>query len=136
MTTFSIPGKPFAKQRPKFSRRIGRAFTPKETRNFEDMVRAMALQHFPEPLTGAVEIAVLAIFEPPPSWSKKKRAGHMHQLHTQRPDFDNLQKAVCDGLNRVAFADDSQIAKASCEKRWGERAQTIVSVAQARSAHA
>ena len=128
MTTITIPGKPFAKQRARFSRRQGRAFTPAKTVAFENLVQAIGLENFSEPLEGPVKIAVLAIFEPPPSWSKKKQAEHIGKPHTQTPDFDNIQKAVCDGLNRVAFADDRQIASASCQKFWGLKAQTIVAV--------
>ena len=121
-----IPGKPFAKQRPRFSRRSGRAFTPKATVSFESVVRSLAQAKFPAPLEGAVSVEVQAVFEPPASWSKKKRAAFVGQWHTQRPDRDNLEKAILDGLNRIAFADDSQVAHGTSSKKWGETAETRV----------
>ena len=126
--TMVIAGKPFTKQRPRFSRRNGRAFTPKATVNFEAVVQEFAAQIFPRPLEGPIAVDVEAIFEPPPSWSKKKRAAHMGQWHTQRPDRDNIEKAILDGLNRIAFVDDSQVAAGSSLKRWGEKAETRVTI--------
>lgn len=34
----------------------------------------------------------------PPSWSKRKRAEHIGKPHRQKPDKDNLEKAVLDAL--------------------------------------
>ena len=126
--TFTIPGKPFAKQRPRFSRRSGRAFTPQETVSFERTVGQIAMPHFPEPLTGPVKLTIVATFEPPASWSKKKTAEHLNRPHTQRPDLDNIQKAILDGLNRIAFADDGQVADIQTIKMWGHPAGTVVTV--------
>lgn len=50
----------------------------------------------------------------PQSWSKKKRAANFEQPHTQKPDIDNLLKALMDAL----FDDDSHIWNISAEKRW------------------
>ena len=126
--SFEIPGKPFAKQRPRFSRVSGRAFTPGETVSFERAVGSIAAQHFPHPLTGAIRLTIFAVFEPAASWSKRKTAETLGGHHTQKPDLDNIQKAICDGLNRIAYADDGQIAEIFCTKSWGARAVTRVSV--------
>lgn len=126
--TFVIHGKPFGKQRPKFSRRFGRAYTPSETVKFETHVAQVAAENFPAPFAGPVRITVRAEFEPASSWSKKKQADHMGNGHTQKPDLDNVVKAISDGLNRVAFADDSQIAEMIVQKRWGPEAKTVVTV--------
>lgn len=126
--TFSIPGKPFAKQRPKFSRARGVAYTPKETVQFENVVRAIAAEIFSQPLQGPIGVHVLAVFEPAKSWSRRKRADHLGQWHLQKPDADNVLKAVLDGLSRIAFADDSQVADQRCRKVWGEKAETVVTI--------
>lgn len=125
--TFTIPGKPFAKQRAR-STRMGRVYTPKETVSFERTVGQIAALHFHQPITGPVSVEIVATFEAPASWSAKKRAATIHRPHTQRPDLDNCQKAILDGLNRIAFADDGQVAQITARKVWGITAQTVVHV--------
>jgi Holliday junction resolvase RusA-like endonuclease len=126
--TFTIPGKPFAKQRPRFSRASGTAFTPAPTVSFERIVGQIAAQHFAEPIVGPVGLTITATFQPPQSWSKKKVAAHLGRPHIQKPDLDNLAKAICDGLNRIAFADDSQICAVTMVKAWGQIEGTAVIV--------
>jgi Holliday junction resolvase RusA-like endonuclease len=125
--TFVIPGKPFAKQRARATK-TGRVFTPAATVSFERTVGQIALPHFPAPLEGPVKLEIIATFAPPPSWSKRKASEHLHRAHVQRPDLDNLLKAVSDGLNRIAFADDGQIAEIAARKVWGLTEQTVVHV--------
>jgi Holliday junction resolvase RusA-like endonuclease len=79
-------------------------------------------------LTGPVRLVIYATFEPAQSWSKKKRAEHLHRPHTHKPDLDKLAKAVADGLNRVAWGDDSQVAEMVVRKVWGITPQTVVQV--------
>lgn len=124
---FTIPGKPFAKQRARATR-MGRVYTPKETVSFERTVGQIAALHFPEPLTGPVRVSIYATFKPAASWSKKKVAAHLARPHTQRPDLDNCAKAILDGLNRIAWADDGQVADLHVRKIWGPEARTVVTV--------
>lgn len=104
-----IPGRPFAKQRPRFDRRSGRAYTPGATVSFERSVGMIAAQHVQETMKGPIRVTVKAYFAPAQSWSKKKKAAALGQPHVQKPDADNLIKAVLDGLNRIAFPDDAQV---------------------------
>ena len=125
-----IPGKPFAKQRHRVAAFGGkaRAFNTKANESFEAVVREIAAQHFTAPIEGAVRLDVVAVFEPAASLSKAKRAALLHRPHIQRPDGDNIVKAIKDGLNRIAWADDCQVAEHSCRKAWGLTAQTVVTV--------
>lgn len=53
----------------------------------------------------------------PPSWSQKKRAEMDGKPHQQKPDIDNLIKAVLDAL----CEEDCTIWQiAGAEKRWSE----------------
>lgn len=105
--SFTIPGRPYSKKRPRFSRKIGRAFNPRENEVAEASIGAIAAQHFAQPITGPVRVEIISTFAIPKRWSKKKAAAHVFRPHVQKPDCDNLGKAVLDGLNRIAWADDS-----------------------------
>lgn len=123
-----IQGQPFAKQRPRFSRIGGRVYTPAPTVAFEKKVADMAKKANAPCLEGPVKLIVIAVFEPAKSWSKKKRAAHLWNPHLQKPDLDNVAKGILDGLNGIAFTDDSQVYEIECRKMWGEPAMTIVEV--------
>lgn len=122
----TIPGQPFAKRRHRVSFAQRRTYDHPENSKFEAVVRELAAQHFPAPLLGPVRVEIVATFAPPQSWSKRKVVDHLHRPHTQKPDRDNLEKAVLDGLNRIAFADDAQVADGRTRKVWGPHAQTVV----------
>ena len=50
----------------------------------------------------------------PKSWSKKKMIKMYDTPHNQKPDIDNLVKAVMDAL----MTDDKKVWKILAEKRW------------------
>ena len=125
--TIVIPGQPFAKQRARATRG-GRMYTPKETVSYEQKVGQIALQHFPAPLECPVKLTIKATFATPQSWSAKKTAAALHRPHIQRPDLDNIAKAVSDGLNRIAFVDDGQVYEIAARKVWGTAPQVVIEV--------
>lgn len=129
---FFIPGKPFAKQRARsgFNPHLKRVVTYDTEGNvsFERQVGLIARPLFPAPLTGAVRLTVTACFKPAASHSKRKRAAMVGTPHTQKPDADNLVKSIKDGLNRVAWGDDSQVAELHARKVWGEEEGTSIIV--------
>ena len=128
MVTFTVPGKPFGKQRPRSGQ--GRVFTPDQTVTAEAVIKIEAIPHFPVPFEGPVRVMILAVFAIPASWSKKRQAESLGRPHTSKPDKDNIEKAVVDALNGVAFGDDAQIAAGGSRKVWGRVAKTIIRVEQ------
>ncbi len=123
---FMVPGEPVGKERPRIGR-VGahaRMFTPAKTANYEGLIahsgqQAMAGRAlFEGPVLVELDIA-LSI---PQSMSKKRKALALAgQLHpTKKPDLDNVQKAIYDGLNGVVWKDDVQVVKAVVGKRYGE----------------
>ena len=52
----------------------------------------------------------------PKSWSKKKRAKMNGQPHKQKPDVDNLLKALLDACKK----EDCTVWRVAIEKRWSE----------------
>ena len=121
----TIPGKPFAKQRPRASRR-GRfttVYTPKQTVDYENLVKySYYEQNGDIMLDGALQAEINGVFPVPMSASKKQAEkmlnGDIH--HTKKPDCDNMAKIVLDALNGIAYHDDSQIVDLRITKEYGE----------------
>jgi Holliday junction resolvase RusA-like endonuclease len=121
--SFSIPGQPFGKQRPKFSRAGSyvKTYTPKETTSYENLVRLMYSQEakgrmFPE--DAILDVRIMAYFEIPKSTSKKKKVLMLERRirPAKKPDWDNIGKVICDSLNTVAYHDDSAVVDAQVRK--------------------
>ncbi|HCM9140001.1 TPA: RusA family crossover junction endodeoxyribonuclease [Enterobacter cloacae] len=62
----------------------------------------------------------------PKSWSKQKRAQYSGQPHQQKPDKDNLEKALLDAV----FDEDSHVWDGRVTKIWGETGQIIIEEAR------
>lgn len=133
-----LPGEPQGKARARFrvaKRGDGSTFaagyTPKATREYERALATAgaAAMAGRAPLDGWVEVAILAVMGVPRSWPARKRdAALAGVLRPGKPDWDNLAKIACDGLNKIAFRDDSQISHAVVEKRYGEEPMMRIEV--------
>lgn len=111
---FTVPGIPVAKGRPKFARRgnFVATYTPAKTENFEAQLKYYFMQEAGiawRVLDCPVSLNVTAYFHLPKS--KKNRWEYNEGLFCKltKPDIDNIIKIVCDGLNHVAWRDDSLI---------------------------
>ena len=58
----------------------------------------------------------------PKSWSKRKRQQMNGEPHKQRPDWDNLGKALSDAVH----GEDCHLWDVRVRKLWGERGAIIV----------
>lgn len=58
----------------------------------------------------------------PKSWSKKKKIAMLGKPHRQKPDLDNLLKALLDAV----FAEDCGIWDISATKYWNTRGMIII----------
>lgn len=77
------------------------------------------------PAAMVAEVNWTAYFEPPPSWSKKKRVAAIGTRHRSKPDLDNIAKALSDTLWPD---DDSAIADGTFRKRWDWTARLEVEI--------
>lgn len=126
-----VPGDPVGKGRPrvrmmaaKGKKPIPMLYTPKETVEYEDRVRAEAFMSMQgrELFSGPVELK-LQIFMPiPVSYTKaKKAAARLGKLvPTKKPDLDNVLKAICDAFNGVVWIDDTQVVDCHVTKRFSD----------------
>lgn len=88
-----VPGDPWSKSRPRFTRRGGqRAYQPRDDRDAEQALGWAIKAAKPRAFTGNVML-VCRFYRP--NW--------------QRVDDDNLIKHVCDSANGILWADDSQV---------------------------
>lgn len=121
---FRVVGDPVGKGRPRFNTKTGRAYTPDKTAHYENLVKISFQNAYPKHdlITGAIDLTILAYFSIPRSWSKKRQNlaldGKIHK--TSSPDADNITKAICDGLNKVAWKDDSQIIALKVYKEYSD----------------
>ena len=97
MTTFFVPGVPRPKARPRVV--AGHAYTPRGTREWEQLVR----MHYQGPLHEG-PVGVTMVFQMPTR---------------RRVDIDNCCKAVLDSLNGKAYHDDGQIVALGARKVLG-----------------
>lgn len=122
MTRYSIivSGLPVGKGRPRMTVRGGhaRAYTPEKTIRYENLVRTTFVSKYPDfkPLSGHLEVNIGAEFPIPKSWSKKKQGEAFYV--TKKPDIDNIIKSVFDGLNGVAWTDDSLVSEIHAWKKY------------------
>lgn len=129
---FTVPGDPVAKERPRFAASKGRVrtYTPPATVRYENTVRLAARVALAgaAPPAGPLRVRLALWIEPPASWSKRRRADALAGLiaATKKPDADNVAKAILDGCNGVAFADDAHIVELTVSKRYGECAHAAV----------
>ena len=116
-----IEEKAIPKGRPRFTK-WGGTYTPDRTRNYEAMIGLKYKEKYKdEPSEKPMKVLMAFMFEPPKSLSKKRREELLLQEYTKKPDLDNLVKAVLDGLNGIAFKDDSQIIEIEARKLYGNK---------------
>lgn len=90
--SFTVPGRPRPKGRPRFGRG-GRAFTPKETVEYERKIREAAVACGVSPIDS--DDLTFTV--------------HVYVKNRVHGDVDNYVKAASDALNKVAYQDDKQI---------------------------
>ena len=84
---------------------------------FRNAIRLKAVEQ--KKLVGPVCLRIECVFAMPTSWSKAKRAKHHGKPHTQKPDGDNVAKAVMDGLTAAGvWPDDAVVWSLEIRKIW------------------
>lgn len=135
MITFFVPGQPVAKGRPRVTTRGGNfasMYTPAKTVAYEGLVAhsaKVAMAGAPL-IDGPVFARLQIVLQIPASWSQKKRsaaiAGQVYP--TTKPDIDNVEKAIFDGLNGVVWRDDVQVVEVAKRKCYGDTPGVQVTV--------
>jgi Holliday junction resolvase RusA-like endonuclease len=127
---FVIKGEPKGKGRPRFTK-TGRVYTPAETSRYEELVRLSYLNMANGyKFTSPVRVTIKAFCKPPKGKSKKVVEDMLNGriLPTKKPDADNVAKIILDGLNKVAWDDDTQVVEMMVTKRYSEEPLVAVIV--------
>lgn len=129
ITWFEVPGKPVGKER---AAGTSKRHTPEKTRVWEREIAWRAKQArrsniiYPK----AVGVIIQIVIKPAEYWKKEEKdnacAGRVKPV--ARPDIDNVGKAILDGLNKIAFADDQQVSQLTITRAYGRSEKTIVIV--------
>ena len=119
--TIEINTRPTSKARPRLSKFA--VYTPKKTTNYENLIAYEWKRHYKDLiLKNAVKLDLLFCF--------KKAKSCKKDYHTQRPDLDNLEKAILDGLNKVAFVDDCQVVELNSKKVFSDVDKIVITVTE------
>ncbi len=126
-----IEGKIQGKGRPRFYGH--HAVTPEATVVYENKIMYAYKKDGGVLNEGPLMLDIWANFKIPESYSKKRRQECElgHEMPTKKPDIDNIAKAVLDGLNGVAYKDDSQVTHLKVRKRYTTQAEHLIIQIQA-----
>ena len=133
--TLTITIEPSPKERPRATVVGGHAriYTPKTTEAYEKKIRdAWIRQNGDTPMDGQLLAKIYYGFRIPKSTPKKNIPAMLQKIirPTVKPDLDNLDKAVMDALNKVAYKDDSQIVAKVSKKHYAEIPNIRIVIAQ------
>lgn len=130
---FTVMGEPKGKGRPRFCRNTGHAITPKDTVNYETLVKmeytqACGEQMFPD--DAMLDMRIKAYYSIPKSASKKRHAAMLSGdiRPTKKPDMDNVIKIIADALNKIAYRDDTQIVDCQVRKFYSKKPRVEVMI--------
>lgn len=107
-----IARRPIVKGRPRFVKKTGHTYTPKETLEYEKEIASL----YTGPKFAEGPIWVSLTFDEYKTIIKIREMDAETTFSKLRGDVDNYAKSVLDALNGVAFADDKQIMRLDLRK--------------------
>jgi Holliday junction resolvase RusA-like endonuclease len=130
MIKLTIPGEPIGKARPRWSPHG--VYTAQKTMSYETLIKELFTINYPgfKPIEGPVAI-ILEIFQAIPKSAAAKKKAEMIKgkiRPVKKPDADNVLKIFGDGLQGIAYRNDTQIIEAHVYKFYSEtpRAELIL----------
>ena len=139
MVELVILGEPQRKQRPRFNRNTGVAYTPSQTLNYENLIKHEYMSKYGKMEFGendCIEATIVAYFKMPKtdfnknglSKSGKEKGNKGFRCNT-RADLDNIAKICLDALNGIAYPDDRQISSLIVVKYWAKEPKVTITLA-------
>jgi Holliday junction resolvase RusA-like endonuclease len=127
----TIPGKPIPKARPRFSKWGTYDVQSKLKKQVAMQIKEqIAQQGLLKPVVGEITCHMTFYMPIPKSWPKNrlKQLEGGNVPHVKRPDCSNMCKFYEDILNGLAYEDDSQITKLTCEKVYSLEPRTYICI--------
>ncbi len=132
---FTVPGEPQGKGRPRFARKGTRVvtYTPEKTTSYENRVKlaySSQCKNYKFADKEPLKMTIKTFFKPPASTSKKNLDLMIDKKirPVKTPDIDNIEKIIADGLNGIAYNDDSCIVEATISKFYDIYPRTEVTI--------
>ena len=95
-------------------------FYPKNYVNFKKefyyILKSLNIKQINQPIP--IEMELEFYIKIPKSYSNKKKLELDGTYVVKRPDIDNYEKSVLDGLNEILFEDDSQVVILKATKKY------------------
>lgn len=132
--TFFVSGDPKGQPRPRAFAFHGKArvYDPGTAEGWKSQIALAAREHVPaKPIEGALQVRLTFFFKRPKSHFRKIKGEESQRTdapfyHTQKPDADNVAKAVLDCLTTLGFwKDDAQVAILYVSKMFGNGGVSI-----------
>jgi Holliday junction resolvase RusA-like endonuclease len=99
--------------------------------DYKNFISTLArMEYKGEPMKGPIKLNLTFYMPIPQSWSKVKQRDADGQWHDVRPDRDNLEKGVCDALNKIVWKDDGQVCLGMTEKYYSSKPRIEIEVEQ------
>lgn len=129
---FEVIGDIKGKARPRVNTYTCQAYTPTDTKDYENLIKQYFKIKYPryETLEGRIAVKIIAYFKIPKNTSKKNTEKMLKNeiSPTKKPDIDNIVKIILDAMNKMAFKDDNQITKLEIEKFYSEQERIYVKI--------
>ena len=91
--------------------------------------KAYIQEQMPKLLTDKnLKVSLYFYFEPPKSWSKKRKLIAIGTYKRTKPDVDNLIKTVLDAANNHVWQDDNQVVHIDSYKMYAEESKIVMVV--------
>ena len=127
--TFTVPGKPKGKTRPRFARGGKNTYTDRATKEYEEAV-AEAFWQAGGTMGNYGAMKIRAYYLIPQRTRKDILLGMQEERirPAKKPDLDNVLKIIMDALIGVAYEDDNQIVQVFIEKIYGDEPRVEVTL--------
>ncbi|MGN0715064.1 MAG: RusA family crossover junction endodeoxyribonuclease [Anaerovoracaceae bacterium] len=131
--SFTVPGKPKGKTRPRFAKGGKNTYTDRGTKEYEKKV-ADAFLEAGGSMGNFAAMRIKAYYLIPQRTRKDILEGMRQERirPAKKPDLDNVLKIVMDALTGVAIADDNQIVQVYIEKVYGEEPRLEITLYEPR----